>query len=564
MKYENYLTEIMKMFKKEPERLFDSSIEDFTKDLKAFNEEYVKKRSAILKAEIEKAPDEPTRMKLQDAYDNSMLLIGESDTMAHFDSFNMNGMLYNFYLWNAFYVSSWAFAKVIDKTSSDMIKNGWKLKVDMKPTYRIDKQNKRYKIKPIAFNHSEFRKKQSMVINDIVNATKWMLMYGGGVVCLLHTDADGNPYDPSTELIEIKQDDKLKFLVADRWQGVMGSPNNVEDIGSEDFNTPVSYYVTTGAGKTYKFHHSRVARFSNGVPPELIKRMLMGWGIPIGIRLYNEITRDEKSRNMITSLLSKYNLEIVKSSGMKAYMTGRLTPQMEANLDRKLEMINRYRHFNSMMFLDKDDEYQRLDSSNLGSLYQILDSQSRQVAGAANMPQVLLYGDQQDGLSGNTFDDLRLWEDHLMSERNAKLRPAINKISKWLLMWMQVDYYDYEIIFNSSLPKTVDERTDESRAVIELYRQLKDLGIYDNYMIAKELYNNDDLIIGGELTEDYVESLKGKSPEVEGEEPEDGEPGATGSGGEFNPNEVELPEVEGEDALVTPPGQEQAGVDIDE
>src|SRR5690606_30549322 len=183
---------------------------------------------------------------------------------------------------------------------------------------------------------------------------------------------------------------------------------------------------------------------------------------------------DEKIKSMISSLLSKYNLEIVKSSGMKAYMTGRLTKEMESNLDRKLEMINRYRHFNSMMFLDKDDDYQRLDGSGVGQLYNLIDSEARSVAGAANMPQVLLYGDQQKGLSGNAWDDLRMWEDHLQSERNAKLRKPIEKISTWILKWMQVEYTDFEIKFNSSLPKTMNEKIEEARSLIDLYTQLSE------------------------------------------------------------------------------------------
>jgi len=182
------------------------------------------------------------------------------------------------------------------------------------------------------------------------------------------------------------------------------------------------------------------------------------------------------------------------------------------------------------MFLDKDDQYNRIDG-NVGGLYQLFDSNTRAVTGASSMPTVLLYGDQTSGLSGSSNDDLRLWDDHLESERNFKLRKPIEKISRWLMMSEDIPGdVDFGIKFNSSLPKTMNEKIDETRAVLDMYSQLKEMGLYTDVMILAELKERDDLLIGNQIQqrteEDMLEVMENVADE-------NGMPGGMPGGGEF-------------------------------
>jgi phage-related protein (TIGR01555 family) len=532
MEFEKWLMEMAKQIQQNPQNQFESSVEDFSRELqtkfkqqanKVIDEQKTKIKSLDTKlksldsgilsddARVEQLKLQFERKKAQDTYDNSMLLLGNSDTMSQFDTYNIQGLLYNWYLWTALYMSSWVFARAIDKPSSDMIRNGWKIKIDLKDTTKLTsvKEGNVTKIKSVDKSkdvYSEFYKKQKHFIQDIIQALKLSRLYGGAVAGLIISTEKAIDYEKP--LTSIPKDAVLKLIVADRWQNVITSPVMVKDPSSEDFNTPDSYTIRSDYGDAYKLHHSRVLRFTNGTAPALIQRMLIGWGIPTGVRIFNEINRDEKIKNMITSLLAKQSLEIVQTAGMRAYSNGTLTQEQESRLDAKLELINRYRHFNSILFLDKDDVYQRLEGSSVGSLSALVDSNSRFVAGAIPMPQVLLYGDQQKGLSGNAVDDMRLYEDDLMSQRHEKMLNQMLKLSKWILMWMQVDYDDIDITFNSSISHTVDEVIDKSKAMIETYRQLKDLGIYDEIMIAQELKDaQDHLIFGSSLTEEKMEEL---------------------------------------------------------
>lgn len=576
MQFEKWLQEMAKEIKQNPQSQFEVSLDDFSSQIKnkwtqhvtevaEKQLDHVKAIDEKLKAydsigdidddqRIEMFKMEFDRKKAQDSYDNSMMLLGDSDTMSQFDSYSVMGLLYNWYLWTAMYVSSWVFARAIDKPASDMIRNGWKIKIDFKEKETIEsvREGNIIKVKKIDKTedvYSTFYKKQKGFIQSLIHANALARLYGGSVAGLIISGEKAEDYEKP--LISIKPDAKLRLIVADRWQNVITSPTMVKDIGSEDWNTPDSYTIRTDNGDTYKLHHSRVLRFTNGTAPTLIQRMLIGWGIPLGVRIFNEVNRDEKMKNMITSLLAKQSLEIVQTAGMRAYSNGTLTAEQEARLDAKLELINRYRHFNSILFLDKDDVYTRQEGSAVGTLAQLMDSNSRFVAGAIPMPQVLLYGDQQKGLSGNAVDDMRLYEDDLMTQRHEKLLNQILKLSRWILMWMQVDFDDIDITFNSSISYTKQELIDKSKAMIETYQSLKNLGIYDEIMIAQELKDaQDDLIFGTALTDEKMEELREKfekkakkgAKEDEGETFEDPSLGGGDLGGE--PEFPDIPEGE--------------------
>lgn len=567
MQFEKWLMEMAKEINKNPQNHFESSVGDFGRELQVKFAENIKevaeKQSDRVKAMDEKLKNfdgrdlsdderielyktEFEKKKAQDSYDNSMLLLGNSDTMSQFDTYSVTGLLYNWYLWTALYLSSWVFARAIDKPASDMIRNGWKIKIDFKDSETIEsvREGNIIKVKKVDKTedvYSTFYKKQKGFIQDLIQANKLARLYGGSVAGLIISGEKTEDYEKP--LVSIKPDAKLRLIVADRWQNVIPSPTMVKDISSDDWNTPDSYTIRTDNGDTYKLHHSRCLRFTNGTAPTLIQRMLIGWGIPLGVRIFNEINRDEKIKNMITSLLAKQSLEIVQTAGMRAYANGTLTAEQEARLDAKLELINRYRHFNSILFLDKDDMYTRQEGSSVGTMAQLMDSNSRFVAGAIPMPQVLLYGDQQKGLSGNAVDDMRLYEDDLMSQRHEKMLNQLIKLSKWILMWMQVDFDDIDITFNSSISYTKQEIIDKSKAMIETYQSLKNLGIYDEIMIAQELKDaQDELIFGGALTDDKMEELKdkySKNRKKAAREEESEAGGGSGLGTDFDSDPIE-------------------------
>lgn len=528
MDFDKFVMEIAKIAKVQPDNLFAMPIEEFSKTLRDSNEVYLNNRLNKYQEEIKElsnvnSPEnESKKRKLQDAYDNAAMMIGRSDAFSSFDSYDINGMLYDWYLWTAMYISSWVFARAIDRPATDMIRAGWKIIPEMYEKVKIEMDGKTVRVDNKKFDYAAFNKKQRETIQPLIQALKWSRLYGGAVCCLLTEESSADVYE--TPLKHIKKGQAFRLLVADRWQQVFPSVEMVTDVASIDYNTPKFYSVRTDNG-SFRFHHSRVLRLANGEAPDMIRRMLMGWGIPDGVRLFNEINRDEKIKNMITSALAKHSLEIIKMSGMKQYMSGQLTPEMESELDNKLAMINRFRSFNSLLFLDKDDEYQRQDGASLGTLSSLMEVNSRFVAGAIPMPQVLLYGDQQSGLSGNSFDDLMLYEDHLMSLRHERLETAVIKLSGWICDYIGSPVKSLSVVFNSSLPITTIQKVERTNGYFDLWEKAINMGLYDKVMVLEELRaKSDELAIGESVTDEVIDkAIERARVEEQNASPEDPE-----------------------------------------
>ena len=513
--FEAYINDIAKIAKKEPEWFFQANMEDMSIALKDANDKLVTSRLAKLQDAASNEVDEEKHKaldaqyketkKLYDSYSNDALMLGAADTFSVYDSYDINGMLYNWYLWTSMYMSSWVFARAIDKPATDMIRNGWSITLIDPPIANVG--NIAIAIKQ-AFDKKKFNIGQKNIIQDIIKLIKWGKLYGGAVICILTDVEDIDTYKTELTLDELKNK-KWRLLVADRWQSVFPSTEMVTNVSDPDYNTPKEYRVVTDSG-SFTFHHTRVARYVNGDAPLMISRLLMGWGIPEGVRLFNELNRDERIKNMITSLLSKASLEVIKMPGMHAYLTGQLTPEMENELDQRLSLLNRYRHYNNLMFMDKDDEYQRLDGTSLGSLSQLVDSNARFVAGAVPMPQVLLYGDQQKGLSGNNFDDMMVYEDNLMTQRHEKLTGVITRVSKWLCWSQGFDYTEFEITFNSSIQETPAQKIDRQAKVLEFKQKLISMGLTTIDLVKKDLSGDQTMDLGTLVSDEAIDDTADK------------------------------------------------------
>lgn len=470
------------------------------------------------------------KARILDSYDNKGLLLGESDTWAAFDQYSMFTNLHNWQLWISLYMTSWPFRKIIDQQSADIAGHGIKIKF---PAEYIEKKVIRYDPdtgRPIKIRVrtpkvssdqiTEIYERHERLVPELTELVSWGKIFGGSVAAILIDTEDPSEY---YKPMQAKEVNNVRLHIADRWTGVRQSAELVSDPGDEDYGTPKYYWIHLNGGQVVQFHHTRVLRMVNKKAPKIISDTLQGWGIPEGLHLFNELNRDEKMKNMITSLLNKYNLEVIKMNGMRAYMNANLSPEAEAQLDARLEMINRYRSFNSLVFLDKDDEYIREDGSSMSGLADLLEKNKSLVAGAASMPMVLLYGDQQKGLSGNSFDDMQLYDQKIMAEKNGDYRRALRKLLVVLAKSVGIEEPEkLRFSYNSIIPISESDKIENTKSILDVYKTLIDMGIYTNDMMMRELKGRDDLVFGSELTDDVIEEI---IEEEANEEAEDENPG---------------------------------------
>lgn len=363
---------------------------------------------------------------LKDHYGNSLAAVGNDDKVEMFTNYDFTNDTMFYYIWLALYNDSWVFRRIIDKPAQDQVNCGFMINGDGDYTKVYQAYNR---------NKQEF-----------TELLQWGALFGGSVgVMMFDGISDEDLAKPiKKEAIKGK---RFKIYVTDRWYGVSvdenyGTVKNMRDI---DFGKPYMYNITFADGKQYKVHHSYIIRYEHRNAPRLIKNgQLQGWGYAEGAHLLNELSRDDQLKTSITSLVNKALIEVVKMSGMRGVFMG-TDKGNEEQLRMRLEMVNWGRTYNSLTFLDKDDEYQQYQLTATSGLADLLEKNMWIVAAAADM-QGILFGDLKGGLSQES-DALRRYALNIKNKCDSYFRSALTKFLA--LMYIVYDIQeplDFEFI----------------------------------------------------------------------------------------------------------------------
>lgn len=465
----NFKDELMSMIEKDEHQVhaFETRIEDSVKDIK----EAIKENVTV-----------------KDAYGNSLLSIGNQDESAKFNEYTFSNDTLNWPLWLALYNESWVFKRAIDKPSQDEIRCG-------------------IVINGIK-NEGEVQRKLKLYSDDMIQLLSWGGLFGGSVAFCLFDNFIDEDYSKPFNKDKVKNSKTMKFYVVDRWYGVSPDYDNiVTDIKSEDYGKPKYYEVTMANGKTYKYHHDYVIRYEHRYAPKLVKNgMLQGWGYSEGSHILNELARDEKLKTSIQSLIDKSLIEVIKMDGMRGVFMG-TDKANEAQLTKRLEMVNWGRNFNSLTFLDKNDEYEMNNFSGLAGLSDLLQQNMWQIAAAVEM-QGVLFGDMKQGFSTDS-DALERYAETILGRCESYVRPVYEKLLKYIYTMLGIEEkIDFE--FNSLLDKKhKEEKMSGIATFMGLCSQLLGDGVISASQYAKALKKYiDNEEIDFDLSEENIKKIQ--------------------------------------------------------
>lgn len=368
--------------------------------------------------------------KMKDDYGNALLAIGERDVSKKFDNYTFDNDTLNYMLWTTLYNDSWVFKRVIDKPAQDMVSCGIRIKGDKDYT----------KIYKIINEHS----------SDLIELLQWGYLYGGSIAVMMFSGISLKDMKKPIQYSKINKSSKylLRMYVTDRWYGCSPSYDNlVTNPENIDFGKPKYYNVTFSDGKTYKIHHSYILRYEHRSAPKFVKNgVLQGWGYAEGSHLLNELMRDDKLKASIQSLIDKSLIEIIKMAGMKGLFMSN-DPNAKAQIEKRLQMVNWGRNFNSLTFLDVDDSYEMNSFSGLGGLADLLAQNMWLVSAAAEM-QGILYGHLNNGFSGDEDAEER-WSSTIKGRCNNWYRPVMNKFLSTLFRVFDINDEEISYEFKS-------------------------------------------------------------------------------------------------------------------
>lgn len=428
---------------------------------------------------------------VNDEYGNSLLAIGSDNKTDNFSTYDLSNDSLNWALWVALYNDSWVFRRAIDKPAQDMIRSG----INIQNIHNYAESQKVYQI----------LKKHR---DDFIQLLQWGALFGGSIACLMFDNMTDEDYKLPMDEMKLKSSKVMRMYVVDRWYGVTPSySNTVTNMSNIDFGKPKYYTVTLADGKSITFHHDFVLRYEHRFAPKFVKNgMLQGWGYAEGSHILNELSRDEKLKGSIQTLIDKSLIEVIKMSGMRGIFMG-ADKQNEEQLRKRLEMVNWGRNFNSLTFLDKDDDYQQNQFSGLTGLSDLLEKNMWMISAALEM-QGVLFGDLKQGFS-NDVDALERYDETINGRCESYLRPVYEKFLS--IMYKKFGINEkVEFTFNSLMMKKQDsDRVDAIKKFTELLSQLISDGILDAKLAATTLqkYINDGTIDFG-LTEEVVNKMQ--------------------------------------------------------
>ena len=313
----------------------------------------------------------------------------------------------------AIYNGCWVFRKIVDIPARDMWSNG------------IDINTESVNDNELAGVYSKY----NILKSKLIYATKQARIFGGAASLIMVDDGEDDLSKP-LKLSNIKKGSKINLLTTDRWYGLSWSSEVVDDYRSSEFGLPKYYsFFIDGVEETQQIHHSRVLRFVNRKSPRIIEQQLQGWGISELEHILQDLMNHENTKNSIASLLNKALLEIIKLDGMRNTFSGLSAgnAQSAAMFAAQMAALNNYRTSNKLVFMDKQDEYEKQEYSFSG-LSEILEAQKDIVSGAAEMPEVLLFGTNRAGLNGDKPIELRIYDNNIQGKQDDECRPILDKL----------------------------------------------------------------------------------------------------------------------------------------
>ena len=365
---------------------------------------------------ILEAESKSTAIHIQDQYTNELTASGQADRVKSFTNYGFVNDTLNWPLWLALYNDSWVFRRAIDKPSQDIVNVGFSIQGDEDYT-KVYRAYEKYK-------------------SDLTQLLMWGALFGGSVAVMMFDTIPDTEMDKPLKKDLIKGA-RMKLYVTDRWYGCSevntDTVNNMKDI---DFGKPRMYHITFADGTGLDVHHSYILRYEHRTAPRLVKNgQLQGWGYCEGAHILNELSRDDQIKSAITSLINKSLIEVIKMAGMRGIFMG-TDKANEQQLMKRLEMVNWARTYNSLTFLDKDDDYDMKGFQGITGLSDLLNTNMKLIGAALEMPGIL-FGDLDGGFSAD-IQAMSRYSITIKNRADTYFRPVLYKFLKILFIMYDI------------------------------------------------------------------------------------------------------------------------------
>ena len=174
-------------------------------------------------------------------------------------------------------------------------------------------------------------------------------------------------------------------------------------------------------------------------------------------------------------------------------------------------MVNWGRNYNSLTFLDKDDDYQQNEFGGLTGLSDLMDKNMETIAAALDMTGVL-YGDMSGGFSPDNYALVR-YDTTIRNKADAFYRPILQKLIEILKLKHNITS---EITFEfETMIQVQENKLENAEKVIGLLSSM----IGDGYLSVEQAGQEvmkfaKEWGVGNSISEESLKKLKEDEEEI--------------------------------------------------
>lgn len=373
---------------------------------------------------------------------------------------------------NHFYSADDLAGRIVDIIPEDALKKG----------YTITGIEDKAKVKQL-----EDRLKAIKLNERALEAWKLARVHGGAGMIKVTEDAQMDQPAPSP-----KAGKKILALnVVDRWGLVVSSIDIDAEITSPTYKEPISYSLQVSEGsKTVHvpISASRVVRYNGAFLPRQIERENGYWGDSILTKLKNAIRNYQISHDAAAVTVQDFDIPVLKLNNMAAMIAA----GQDADVIKRLEMINIGKSVAKMMVIDAQNEEFEHKGRNVTGLKDVLEKIESRLVTASNMPRTKLLGEQAGGLGGTGVHESSNWFEVVEAEQENYLKPKLLDVIGYVAeteFGIARDKIGIEFI--PLWQESEKEEAERKKLIAETDKIYMDSGVVDPTEVANSRWGSD-------------------------------------------------------------------------
>lgn len=430
---------------------------------------------------------------VNDAFSNPLFRLGYgSQSPLEATEYPLTRMTDNYALLNSLYRDNWVVQNVVGLMVDDMLREWYKLKGNIAPEMQD------------ALDRVE---RQTRIRARLNEGMRWGRLYGGaaGLIMIKGQEDLSKPLD----LDMVFPGSFQGLYILDRWQGV--TPN-MEVVFEGGDPVPESYSITDARGYTVvNVHHSRLIRFTGRDLPYLERVAEMYWGESEVEALYKEVVaHDNVSANM-AALTFQANINTMEIKGLEQlFSIG--SGQAQKRFWQVMQAQSVLRSNFGTQLVEEGTKLTNTQYTFTG-LQEVYESMALNLCGASHYPMTKLFGRSPAGMNATGESDLKNYYDYVDSQREAKLRPALQKLLPVLCMsaWGFVPD-DLDFTFPPLWTPTATETAEIALKKAQAIRDTFQAGLFQADTAMKELKKlEEETGMFGSISDEEIAANAGKS-----------------------------------------------------